>query len=257
VSVFPFSPGSPSAHRLSLKDDLRHWNKWEKSSSLGIPTFSAGTAGTKALWLCIHIPKARASAISNFCASLWRLLIFLTIFRKIHQNSTFAQGIVSAYLWPKNPISGGLGAPNPNFVLQIRGKRKQFWGIFRWGMEDPVFHPWKFGKDPTRNGGEINGPNLGFQITDNTCAILNEEDARRWRRKLAVQTRAFSFYSSSQWVNHGDLWPLQAPIPLGGGKPSFTCAGSPWDGYLLNPKWRRCGQNWRHIVGLKFPKIKV
>ena len=136
VSVFPFSPGSPSAHRLSLKDDLRHWNKWEKSSSLGIPTFSAGTAGTKALWLCIHIPKARASAISNFCASLWRLLIFLTIFRKIHQNSTFAQGIVSAYLWPKNPISGGLGAPNPNFVLQIRGKRKQFWGIFIWGMED-------------------------------------------------------------------------------------------------------------------------
>jgi len=24
VPVFPFSPGSPSAHRLSLKDDLRH-----------------------------------------------------------------------------------------------------------------------------------------------------------------------------------------------------------------------------------------
>ena len=32
---------------------------------------------------------------------------FLTIFRKIHQNSTFAQGIVSAYIYPKNPISGG------------------------------------------------------------------------------------------------------------------------------------------------------
>jgi len=49
VPVFPFSPGSPSAHRLSLKDDFRHWNEWEKSSSRGIPTFSAEMAGAKAL----------------------------------------------------------------------------------------------------------------------------------------------------------------------------------------------------------------
>jgi len=27
--------------------------------------------------------------------------------------------------------------------------------------------------------GEIRGPILGFQITDNTCAILNGKDARR------------------------------------------------------------------------------
>jgi len=28
----------------------------------------------------------------------------------------------------------------------------------------------KYGKDPTRNGGEIRGPILGFQITDNSYA---------------------------------------------------------------------------------------
>jgi len=93
------------------------------------------------------------------------LLIFLTIFRKIHQNSTFAQGIVSAYLWPKNPISGGLGAPNPNFALQIRGKRKSFGESLDGGWKTFwVFHPWKFGKDPTRNGGEIKGQIWGFKL---------------------------------------------------------------------------------------------
>ena len=47
-------------------------------------------------------------------------------------------------------------------------------------MEDlpGVFHPWKHGKDPTRNGGEIRGPILGFQITDNSYAQMNRKDAR-------------------------------------------------------------------------------
>jgi len=45
------------------------------------------------------------------------LSTFLTIFCKIHQNSTFAQGIVSTHFYPKNSISGGLGAPNPKFSL--------------------------------------------------------------------------------------------------------------------------------------------
>jgi len=57
---------------------------------------------------------------------------FLTIFRKIHQKSTFAQGIVSAYFWPKNPISGGLGAQNSNFALfegSFDGGRKTFRGL--------------------------------------------------------------------------------------------------------------------------------
>jgi len=106
-----------------------------------------------------------------------------------------------------------------------------------------VFHPWKFGKDLTRNGypttsndngsrqptttesaindeyastlGEIRGPILGFQIPDNTCAMFNGEAARGRTRKLADQTRSFSSYSSSQWVSQWDFWPLQAPKPLG------------------------------------------
>jgi len=75
-----------------------------------------------------------------------------------------------------------LGAPNPNFALQIRGNRKQFWGALL--MEDgrpsgglPSLKIWER-SDKKWGGGEIRGPILEFQITDNTCAILNEEDAR-------------------------------------------------------------------------------
>ena len=44
---------------------------------------------------------------------------FLTIFRKIHQNSAFAQGIVSTHFNPKIQFQVVWGAPNPNFALQI------------------------------------------------------------------------------------------------------------------------------------------
>jgi len=114
---------------------------------------------------------------------------------------------------------------------------------------DSIFHPWKYGKDPTRNGGEIGGPKMGFQIADNSYAQMNGEDARRWQRKLAVQTRAFSSYCSSQWVSQRDLSPLQAPKPLGLESQVLHVQVALGDGYLLNPKWRRYGQNWRHIVG--------
>ena len=56
---------------------------------------------------------------------------------------------------------------------------------------------------------------MGFQIADNSYAKMNGEDATRWQRKLAVQTRAFSSYTSSQWVSQWDLRALQAPKPLG------------------------------------------
>jgi len=44
-------------------------------------------------------------------------------------------------------------------------------------MEDglPSLKMWE-GSD--KKWGEIRGPILGFRITDNTCAILNGEDAR-------------------------------------------------------------------------------
>jgi len=44
-----------------------------------------------------------------------------------------------------------------------------------------------------RNGGEIRGPILGFQIADNIYAILNEEDARRWQRQNAVSDTCILF----------------------------------------------------------------
>jgi len=50
----------------------------------GIPTFPAEMAGAKALWLCIQIPKARASARSNFGTSLWWVI---DIFDEFSQKS--------------------------------------------------------------------------------------------------------------------------------------------------------------------------
>jgi len=73
VVVFPFSP--------------------ESSSSGGIPTFSAEMAGAKALWLCLQMPKARASAKSNFGASFWW---FNPIFDHFSQNSS------KLYFCPRN-----------------------------------------------------------------------------------------------------------------------------------------------------------
>ena len=66
-----------------------------KSSSRGIPTFSAEMAGAKALWLCIQIPKAAASARSNFGASLWWVI---DIFDEFSQK---ARKLIIFILWGK------------------------------------------------------------------------------------------------------------------------------------------------------------
>jgi len=50
---------------------------------------------------------------------LGELSAFLTIFRKIHQNSAFAQGIVSTHFNLKIQFQVVWGAPNPNFALQL------------------------------------------------------------------------------------------------------------------------------------------
>jgi len=55
----------------------------------------------------------------------------------------------------------------------------------------------------------------GFELlitpaVSSTGKTLDADD-----EKLPYQTRAFSSYSSSQWVSQWDLWPLQAPKPLG------------------------------------------
>jgi len=49
----------------------------------------------------------------------------------------------------------------------------------------------------------------------------------------------------SQW----DLSALQAPKPLGLESQILYVQVALGDGYQVKPKWRRCGQNWRHIVG--------
>ena len=107
----------------------------------------------------------------------------------------------------------------------------------------------KIWKRSNKKRGRNRGPKMGFQIADNSYAQMNGEDAERWQRKLAVQTRAFSSYCSSQWVSQRDLSPLQAPKPLGLESQVLHVQVALGDGYLLNPKWRRYGQNWRHIVG--------
>jgi len=78
------------------------------------------------------------------------------------------------------PISGGLGAPNPNFALQILGNRKQFGESFDGGWK--TFRgssvPENVGKIGQEMGEKLGAQLWGFRITDNTCAILNGEDAR-------------------------------------------------------------------------------
>ena len=44
-------------------------------------------------------------------------------------------------------------------------------------------------------------------------------------------------------VNQWDLSPLQAPKPLGLESQLLHGQVALGDSYLLNPKWRRCGQN--------------
>jgi len=62
---------------------------------------------------------------------------FLTIFRKIHQYSTFAKGIVSSHFSPKIQFQVVWDAPNPNVALQIGGNWKQFWGDLLMGEGRP------------------------------------------------------------------------------------------------------------------------
>jgi len=88
---------------------------------------------------------------------------------------------------PKIQFQVVWGAPNPNFALQIGRNQKNFGGSFDGGWKTfrglPSLKIWE---RSDKKWGEIRGTILGFQITDNTCAILR---------------------------------------------------------YLLNPKWRHCGQN--------------
>jgi len=82
----------------------------EKSTFPGISTFSAEMASAKALWLCIQIPKARASAKSNFGASLWWVIdIFDNFSQKSRKLIIFIllnkpKGIVFYHFSPKIPF---------------------------------------------------------------------------------------------------------------------------------------------------------
>jgi len=153
---------------------------------------------------------------------------------------------------PKIPFQVVWGAPNPNFALRIGGNQKQFWEIFWWGMEDlqGFFHPWKFGKDPTRNGEKLGAQFWGFKLLITPALSPTRKALETVDEKLPYQTHAFSPYTSSQWVSQWHLSPLQTPKPLGL-KGAFLLENGVvlGDGYQVKPRRRRCGQNWRHIVG--------
>jgi len=100
-------------------------------------------------------------------------------------------------------------------------------------------------------GEKLGGPILGFQITDNSYAILNEEDARRWQRENAVSDTCILFLF---------LKPVGEPMgPFSSAGPRLEsqvlhAQVALGDGYQVKPRWRRCGQNWRHIVDRNFRK---
>jgi len=60
---------------------------------------------------------------------------------------------------------------------------------------------------------------------------------------MPYQTRAFSSYSSSQWVSQLDFSALQAPKPLGLESAFLLGKVVVGDGYQVKPRWRRCGQS--------------
>jgi len=80
---------------------------------------------------------------------------------------------------------------------------------------------------------------------------MNREDARSFLSENRVLRTSISILS--QW----DLSALQAPKPLGLESQVLHEQVALGDGYQVKPKLRRCGQNWRHNRGYKFPKIKV
>ena len=153
-------------YRLFLKVDFSHWNEWEISTFPEISTFSAELTGAKALKLYIQIPKVWASfqcfplvSHLNFWRFFAKYIIFLLLPKESFPHIFNAK--IQFQVW--------FGCPKPKFALQIGGNQKQFWRNFWRGMEDlqKVFRPWKYGKDPTKSGGDIGGPKWGskFLIT--------------------------------------------------------------------------------------------
>ena len=92
------------------------------------------------------------------------------------------------------------------------------------------------------------GEKLGAQFQDLKLLITPMLSSTRKtldanNEKMPYQTRAFSSYSSSQWVSQWDLSALQAPKSLGFESQVLHEQVALGDGYQVKPKWRRWGQN--------------
>ena len=96
----------------------------------------------------------------------------------------FSQTASILYFWTRNRLHPFLtlntvrrwvlGIPKTNFPILLcktgSRLRENFGGIWKTFR---VFHPWKYGKDGIKTGGDIGGKILGFEISDNTCVIFN------------------------------------------------------------------------------------
>jgi len=120
-------------------------------------------------------------------------------------------------------------------------------------MEDlpGVFHPENFGKIQCQMGEKLGAQFWGFKLPITSMLSSTRKTLDADNEKMPYQTRAFSSYSSSQWVSQLDLSPLQAPKPLGVRKPSFTCAGSPWGWLSIKPKMASLWAKLTPYCGIK------
>jgi len=99
------------------------------------------------------------------------------------------------------------------------------------------------GKIRQEMGEKLGAQNWGFKLPITSMLSSTRKTLDADNEKMPFQTRAFSFYSSSQWVSQWDLSALQAPKPLGLESQVLHEQVALGDGYQVKPKWRRCGQN--------------
>jgi len=83
----------------------------------------------------------------------------------------------------------------------------------------------------------------GFKLPITAMLSSTRKTLDADNEKMPYQTRAFSPYTSSQWVSQWDLSHLQAFKPLVLESQVLHEQVALGDGYQVKPKWRRYGQN--------------
>ena len=129
------------------------------------------------------------------------------------------------------------------FILQDTGSN--FGGSLdgRWKTFQGSSIPENLRKIQQEMGKKLGAQFLGFKLPITPMLSSTRKTLDADNEKMTYQTRAFSPYTSSQWVSQWHLSPLQAPKPLGLERAFLLGKVVLEDGYRMKPRWRRCWQN--------------